>query len=111
MDLYISKRHIEVFLKVNETGSMSRAAELLYVTQPAVSQSIAELEQQVGVPLFERLKRKIFLTYAGEVFLDHVRRIHALFLETGFRMEAVAGLKEERLRIGASMTIGSFTVP
>lgn len=111
MNLYISKRHLEVFMEAARAGTMSAAADVLCVTQPAVSQSIAELEQQLGVRLFDRVKRRLSLTYAGEVFLDHVRRINSIFLEAGFRMEAIAELREERLRIGASMTIGSFMLP
>jgi LysR family transcriptional regulator, transcriptional activator of the cysJI operon len=111
MNLYISKRHLEVFLEVSRSGTMSAAADILCVTQPAVSQSVAELEQQLGVRLFDRFRRRLSLTYAGEIFLDHVRRINSIFLEAGFRMEAIAELREERLRIGASMTIGSFILP
>ena len=62
-------RHLRVFIAVAECGSMSGAAQQLYIAQPSVSQAIAELEQHYGCKLFERLSRRLFITPAGEDLL------------------------------------------
>ena len=110
-NLFYTQRQLEIFLTLVECGSMTRTAEKLNMTQPAVSQCIAEMERNLGVRLFDRFRRRLSLTYGGEIFYDSVRRINALYLETGFQMEAVAGMQRERLRIGASMTLGSYILP
>lgn len=58
-------RHIRIFLEVCRTMNVTRAAENLYMTQPAVSRSIHEIEQVYGVRLFERLNQRLYLTDSG----------------------------------------------
>lgn len=111
MNLYVTRRQIEVFLAVARYSSMTAAAEELHMTQPGVSQTIAELERQMGIRLFDRIGKRLHLTRGGELCRDQLRRIDLLYRETAIRMEAVAGLQEERLRIGASMTLGNYLLP
>lgn len=111
MNLYMTRRQIAVFLAVADTLSMTAAARQLHMTQPGVSQIIKELEQQSGLPLFNRLGKRLYLSYGGEIFKEQLCRIELLYQETGHRMEAIAGLKEERLKIGASMTLGNYLLP
>ena len=66
---------LRVFLKVAERGSFTRAAEDLGITQPAVSQNIAELEKQTGAVLFERSRSRVALTEEGKVFRIFAERI------------------------------------
>lgn len=66
---------IRAFLKVNKTGSFSRAAEELFITQPAVSKRIASLEQSLGIPLFDRIGKTVQLTEAGLALLPNYQRI------------------------------------
>ena len=66
---------LRVFLKVAERGSFTRAAEDLGITQPAVSQNIAELEKQTGAVLFERSRSRVTLTEEGRVFRLFAERI------------------------------------
>ncbi len=68
---------LRVFLKVAERGSFTRAAEDLGITQPAVSQNIAELEKQVGAVLLERSRSRVALTEEGKVFRLFAERILA----------------------------------
>ena len=68
---------LRVFLKVAERGSFTRAAEDLGITQPAVSQNIAELEKQVGAVLLERSRSRVTLTEEGKVFRLFAERILA----------------------------------
>ncbi|WP_306341481.1 LysR family transcriptional regulator [Solemya elarraichensis gill symbiont] len=60
---------LSVFIEVARSGSFSRAAENLYLTQPAVSKRIAALESELSAPLFNRIGRNISLTEAGEILL------------------------------------------
>ena len=97
-------RHFHIFMTVCETLSMTQAAKVLYMTQPSVSQAVAELEAHYGVRLFERLGRRLSLTAAGERLLGYARQAAAL----DSRIESAMRSSSESLplRIGASVTIG-----
>ena len=60
-------RHLKIFIAVAENGSMSVAANRLYLTQPTVSQAIRDLEDHYRVQLFERSHKKLFITQEGQV--------------------------------------------
>jgi len=74
----VNLNQLRVFEAVARTGSFSRAAETLSVTQPAVTLQIRQLERDCGVQLFERIRRRPRLTDAGRVLQDYARRIFAL---------------------------------
>ena len=78
---------LRVFEAVARTGSFSRAAETLSVTQPAVTLQIHQLERDCGVQLFERIRRRPRLTDAGAVLQDYARRIFTLVDEAGRHLE------------------------
>jgi DNA-binding transcriptional LysR family regulator len=100
---------IKTFLAVTEAGNLSRAAERLGLTQPAVSQHLKHLEDRFGVPLLVCRSRSVTLTEAGEL----LRRYAAAAEADGARTEA---LMRERgraapLRFGATRTIGEYVLP
>ena len=66
-------RHLEYFTAVAAELNFSRAAERIHVVQSALSAAVGKLEKELGVALFDRSKRQIALTAAGEIFLDHAR--------------------------------------
>lgn len=68
-------RHLKAFLKIADTGSISRAAESLGIAQPSLSQQLLRLEDEVGTALFRRTPRGVALTEAGRVFQEHARQI------------------------------------
>ena len=68
-------RQLTIFETVARRLSFSRAAEELYLTQPAVSTQVKQLEEHAGLPLFEQLGKKIYLTSAGQEMLHHCRAI------------------------------------
>lgn len=70
---------IQYFLSIVETGSFSEAADEHYISQSSLSKKIIALEKELGFPLFDRSKRKVFLTVAGEVFLEHARKINLAY--------------------------------
>jgi DNA-binding transcriptional LysR family regulator len=70
-------RQIQYFLAIVDTGSFSAAADDLYISQSSLSKIIIALEKELNVFLFDRSKRKIFLTEAGKAFLEHARKLNA----------------------------------
>ena len=104
-------RQLELFTEVAETGIVSHAAKKLYMSQPAVSQTIADLEDSLGLKLFDRLKHKMQLTFAGEVLYQYSKKILSLVDEAESQMLDMANLKRGKLRLGASTTIGIYLLP
>ncbi len=102
-------RHLKIFLAVCDQGSMTRAAKQLYMTQPSVSQVIAELENEYAVRLFERLNHRLFITAAGERLQSYAR--HILHLTEQAEKELLDMGRHGSLRIGASLTIGAYLLP
>lgn len=86
MDLF----ELEVFVAVVREGSFSKAAKAVYRTQPAVSQSIHRLENELGQPLFDRSSRRGVLTDAGQVLLEHAERL------INFKEQALAAVADVR---------------
>jgi DNA-binding transcriptional LysR family regulator len=105
----MSLHHLRVFLAVADAQSISKAAERLMVSQPSVSQVIAELEKTYSARLFDRIGRKIYITESGSYLQRYARQITDLYDE----MERGITDCEERgvLRIGASLTVGSTVLP
>jgi LysR family transcriptional regulator, low CO2-responsive transcriptional regulator len=99
---------LRVFEAVARTGSFSRAAETLSVTQPAVTLQIRQLERDCGVQLFERIRRRPRLTDAGAVLQDYARRIFALVDEAGRHLEGARGLSSGRLRVVTGPTGSAY---
>ena len=89
LDPHIRLRHIRCFLEAARASSLAQAAERLHITQPAVSKTLRELEQILGVDLFDRSARRIRLNQAGRVFQQHAG---AAFAELGKAHRAVTGL-------------------
>lgn len=102
---------LRVFTAVAEAGSFSRAAELLFMSQPAVSKLVRELEQQVGLALLDRSARPVRLTEAGEVLLAHARRIFADESAAERALDQLRELGAGSLAVGASSTIGIYLLP
>ena len=103
-------RQVSAFAAVARLGSVSRAAEELHLTQPAVSSQLALLEHAAGTPLLLRSARGVKLTEAGELLAGYAQRILELWVEAGDAMAAhrdeVAGL----LRVGA-VTTAEYLLP
>lgn len=104
-------RELKIFITVCETKNMSAAAKKLYMTQPAISQTISALEDKLNLKLFDRLNRSLKLTYPGKVLLNYSKRILNLINETKNAMDDISNLDQGQLRIGSSMTIGTYLLP
>lgn len=102
---------IRAFLKVNETGSFSRAAEALFITQPAVSKRIASLEQSLGIPLFDRIGKTVQLTEAGLVLLPGYQRILEEIDESHRIISNLRETTSGQLKLATSHHIGLHRLP
>lgn len=102
---------LQAFVAVAETGSFSRAADSLFLTQPAISKRIAALEDDLRARLFDRMARRVEMTEAGRALLPHARRILGE-LETSRQAVAdLSGTVAGRLRIGTSHHVGLHRLP
>lgn len=102
-------RHLHIFQTVCEENGVTRAAEKLYMTQPAVSHAISELEEELKVTLFDRISRRLYLTQAGRILLEKTQ----VFLEMYDDLEAcVKNLESSApLRIGSTITLANYVLP
>jgi len=109
MDL--DSERLRAFRAVARAGGFSRAAERLHKTQPAISQAIRALEEDVGEPLFLRLGRRVRLTRAGAVLLEHVEESFAALDAARHRLAALSQLEAGELVIGTSDTNACYVLP
>jgi len=104
-------KQLQAFVRVTEQQSFTKAAQDLYLTQPAISWQIKSLENALGVALLERHDRQVFLTEAGRLLLPYARQIVALAEEMLLVVAQFKGLQRGRLRLGASTIPGEFVLP
>ena len=102
---------IQAFLSVSETGSFSRAADALFLTQPAVSKRIRSLEQSLGVALFDRIGKSVRLTEAGHALIPSCRRIVAEISESERIISNLRTTTSGVLSIATSHHIGLHRLP
>jgi DNA-binding transcriptional LysR family regulator len=102
---------LRIFATVAECGSFSKAADELYISQPAVSKGVLELEHQLGTNLIDRSGRKATLTEAGSLLQQHARQIFALERSAETALEQLHGLQRGHLALGASQTTGTYLLP
>ncbi|MEA4894210.1 MAG: LysR family transcriptional regulator [Oscillospiraceae bacterium] len=102
-------RHMRIFIEVYQSQNVTKAAELLHMTQPAVTRAIQEIENYYGVRLFERINRRLSVTETGKMLYQQALHIVGSFddLEKGLYNWDHFGI----LRVGASITIGNHFLP
>src|SRR4051794_14806285 len=107
-------RHLKYFVKSAELLHFTRAAEALHVSQPTLSHQIQQLEDELGTALFERGGRKVLLTEAGKLFLEHALRVLGE-LEAGQQrlldLQGRQGPLQGTLRIGVTQLLSSSLLP
>jgi len=107
MDLH----KLRIFTAIARTGSFSRAAESVFVTQPTASQQLAQLESSLGVRLLERGTRRARLTPAGEALLPYAEQILTLVERAAESARAAAGIADLTLRLGVGHTLAAYLLP
>ena len=107
----LDSERLRSFRAVARAGGFSQAARGLHKTQPAVSQSVRALEEDIGEPLFHRLGRGVRLTPAGQILLDHVEQSFAVLDAARTRLQALGSLEAGELVIGTSDTHACYLLP
>lgn len=100
---------LRYFLKVAEHSNFTRAAEDIGISQPALSRSVAKLEEELGQPVFERQTRKLQLTEAGQLLQSRAQQVVTLIEDT--KAEITDDGETGRVRVGAIPTIAPYFLP
>jgi len=104
-------RRLRTLVEVAKRGSFSAAAEALAFTQPSISRQIAALEAEVGAQLLERDARRVRLTQAGELLVEHAEAVLVRLDAAQAQLDALAGLEGGRLRLAAFASANAWLVP
>lgn len=102
---------LKVFHAVAQRLNFTKAAEELFITQPAVTKHIKEIEKHFNTKLFDRNGTKIQLTHAGELLLKHTHQIFDIYRNLEIDMNALNSKHSGQLRIGASTTVAQYVLP
>lgn len=104
-------RQLEIFSKVVELGSFSKAAEAVFLAQASVSERISTLEGMIGARLLDRLGRKVVPTKAGEMLYRHARTILEMKSAARMELQDFLGLNRGEIRMGGSTIPGEYILP
>jgi len=111
LDRTVTLRQLRTFKTVADLSSFSLAAQRLHLSQPSISYQVKELEQTLGVPLLDRLGKRIQLTEAGALLYGYARRMLDVLDEAAVAVEEMRGIQRGTLRVGASTTVGIYLLP
>ncbi len=109
--IQIELRQLEYFLAVSKELHFTKAAEKLNISQPSLSQQIRALEHEVGMPLFDRIGKKISLTEAGRILLLHSKTIFHEIEQARSAIQDLNGLQQGSLTIGSLLTVVNYLLP
>ena len=101
----------KVFMAVAENLSISKAAEELFISQPAVTKHIKELESRLNIALFDRKGNKIYLTKAGKITYNHLKEIRQAYNDLEYELQRLNDTHKGVIKIGASSTISQYLIP
>src|SRR3990172_5349536 len=111
MEVVLDFGQVEAFVQVAAHHSFSRAAEVLQLTQPSITDRFQSLERELGEELFERGGRGVRLTDAGLAFLPYVERILQTLQEGRDAVDEVRNVQLGSLRLGSALTISTYVLP
>src|SRR5699024_5942293 len=104
-------RQLEYFMAVCKELHFTRAAEKLNIAQPTLSQQIKRLEDEVGIPLFDRIGKKIALTEAGKILLKHGQSVFFEIEQAEAALKDLNELQRGKLEIGSLLTCVNYLLP
>ena len=107
----IELRQLKYFLAVSKELNFKKADEKLNISQPSLSQQIRELEHELGMPLFDRIGKKISLTEAGKILLLHTKTIFREIEQARSAIQDLNGLQHGSLTIGSLLTVVNYLLP
>ncbi|BAM00784.1 MULTISPECIES: transcriptional regulator CynR [Caldilinea] len=109
--VYPELRQLRYLLAVTEAENFTRAAEKMFVSQPALSQQIQQLEELLGATLLDRQGRSVRLTAEGEVVVRAARRIFAQLEQMETELQELSGLRRGALALGVVQTVNAYLMP
>ncbi|KEK23496.1 LysR family transcriptional regulator [Bacillus gaemokensis] len=104
-------RQLEYFLAVSKELHFTKAAEKLNISQPSLSQQIRALEHEFGMPLFDRIGKKISLTEAGRILFSHSKKVFHEIEQARTAIQELNGLQQGNLTVGALLTVINYLLP
>ncbi|MTH54677.1 LysR family transcriptional regulator [Bacillus mangrovi] len=104
-------KHLQYFIEAVNCKSFTRAADRLFITQPTISKMVKNLEEELGVQLFERSRKKLILTDAGQVIYDQAKLIDKAFTNLQQELDELRNLKKGVIRLGLPPIIGTSFFP
>lgn len=104
-------RQLEMFLAVAENRSFTRASQQLHVAQSAISRKVKLLEEELGVALFKRVNKKVFITPAGETLLRYTRKVFRDLKNAALEVSEIGQLRRGRVKIGAGLIACNYLLP
>jgi LysR family transcriptional regulator, transcriptional activator of the cysJI operon len=104
----MNNRHLKVFITVYECMSMTRAAEILFITQPSVSQAIKEIESTYNTKLFDRYSRKLFPTPEGDLLYSYAKQIAGLYEKIEEELQFLSNVVT--IKVGANISVGTALI-
>ena len=107
----ISNRQMEYLLAIARTGNITKAAQLLHISQPSLSNQIISLEKQLGIPLLERRRKRVYLTDAGQYFATQSQKILTQSQNLEHAMNEFSQIKRGSLRLGLLPILCSLHLP
>ncbi len=105
------RNELEYIYLVYQKGSFTKAAQALYLTQPALSIAIQKIENEIGMPLFDRNQKPLGLTAAGRIYIDKIEQMRVLETELQSQLLDLTDMNTGTLRIGATSYIISRILP
>lgn len=109
--MVVKLNQLEIFCKIIELGSFSKAADALHLSQPTVTEHMKSLEEYLGLSLLDRLGREVVPTKAGQILHEYARNILELKEEAEQRLRSLQGDLKGDLTVGASTIPGEFILP
>ena len=103
-------KELSYVVAVAQTGSVSKAAENLFISQPSLSRYIRDLESRLGVQLFQRVGNRVSLTYAGEKYVETSKQILALYENLERDLKDVDEALTGRLKVGCALVRMSYNI-
>lgn len=107
----MNKQDLEKIITIAEEGSMARAAQKLFLTQPGLSKCLTKVEEELGEPLFTRRPSGLVLTYSGECFLKRAYQIVRLYGEMESEFSELNQMKKGVLKLGTPARLGALVLP
>lgn len=104
-------RQLQYLIEVARLRSFTKAAESLYITQPTISKTIRQMEEELGVVLFDRVGKRITLTDAGQIMVNQAQNIVKSFNNMSAELDDLRNLKKGHIRIGLPPMVGSSFFP